>query len=93
MKKSAAPLPPPCPRCRPYRGLWMSTPDGMKRCTCPRGVMLAAGKVRRVRPSVPEKRDIHAVKSIPLNSHAVSRGVAESAQIHDGKAAACGDER
>ena len=55
--------------------------------------MLAAGKVRRVRPSVPEKRDIHAVKSIPLNSHAVSRGVAESAQIHDGKAAACGDER
>lgn len=42
-------LPPSCPACRPYRGLWRRTADGsLARCDCARGRMLSAGKVKRV---------------------------------------------
>jgi hypothetical protein len=90
--KKPIPLPSPCPLCRPYGGRWRSTDDGLGRCLCPRGVMLAAGKVKRVRPPVSGKRDIHAVKYSPLNPHAVSRGGAESVQVHDGKMSATGEK-
>jgi hypothetical protein len=40
-------LPPPCPSCQPFDGSWISTPDGLRRCVCPRGEALKACDARR----------------------------------------------
>ena len=86
MKKPAVPLPPPCSECRPYGGRWRSTDVGLGRCVCPRGVMLAAGKVRRVRPT-----------RVAVGPHAVLDAVDPrrgqiGSDFKDGKAAACGED-
>lgn len=36
-------LPVPCPKCAPDGGNWLWSEDGMRRCSCERGRMLAAG--------------------------------------------------
>jgi hypothetical protein len=42
-QKAPEPLPPPCMLCRDFDGLWRAGPGGgLKRCSCPRGVRLAA---------------------------------------------------
>lgn len=49
-KHIPAALPPMCPDCRPFAGLWRRNVEGdLERCGCPRGRMLAAGKVKRLR--------------------------------------------
>ncbi len=47
-------LPPSCPSCRPYGGLWRrGNKGGLERCSCARGRMLAAG-LKKAKP-VPKK--------------------------------------
>jgi hypothetical protein len=63
MTRKRAPLPPPCPLCRPHDGAWMETEHrnkygtmviGYERCSCPRGRALAAGPQRR-RKVIPQR--------------------------------------
>jgi hypothetical protein len=43
-------LPEPCPECAPYGGNWRMTENGMRRCTCSRGVALRNAS----KPPVPQ---------------------------------------
>lgn len=92
MTKSV-PLPPPCPECSSYAGLWRNLPPlssaesgVLVRCSCPRGRILAEGKpVRRAR----------TIRVPPPSRTTAGPGWIEPAQVyvHDGKAAACGEEK
>ena len=86
--KPRIPLPPACPRCAPFRGLWRMTAGGLARCSCERGRMLGAGKVKRVMPGRVQNR---AEEILPgcLETDTSRPPVRE---VRDGKLAACGDQ-
>ena len=87
--KPRLPLPRACPLCRAYSGLWRMTADGLARCSCERGRMLAAGKIKRVmgrgattagRPQAVEANPEYGRRSVP------------PVPMFDGKLAAAGKD-
>jgi len=87
-----SPLPPARPLCRPERGLWMRIPEGLKRCVCVRGRMLASGKVKRLRGRAGE-RAYGAVGNQVRDSRASAGNPEAPPPVNfDGKLAAAGEQ-
>lgn len=93
--KPRIPLPPACPLCRAYRGLWRRTADGsLARCECARGRMLATGKVKRVMGRVRVGAAPNASQQQMLEGQYKAAGPrsAPPVPMFDGKLAAAGKD-
>ena len=98
--KPRIPLPPACPLCRPYRGLWRWVPNpastgpgdagSLQRCSCARGQALSAGKVKRVMAGNKVARDQISTGTGGIDTGRIGNPPPVR-EVHDGKMLAAGD--